>query len=267
MPENERTCRDFDFPVILSGHDHHRIDEIIEGTRLIKPGMDGEYATVLELVWENAAQPGSKPKIRSTFVETAQYEPCPVLKKQTDRAYDVLLPLRNTELAGILLQYEPLTSKNARGSVCTMGRISCSMLKSSLEQTREINETKIDAVILMGGDIRGSEDYPAGAFFSLETLEAEIKSDGVIGVVDIPGQVLAEGIEATHAGDPIPGWMQYDDGIKKEDKRITMVGGRPLDPNRVYRVATKIKDLTNGQSPPLTFQRASRSASSFRILH
>lgn len=50
--------------------------------------------------------------------------------------------------------------------------------------------------------------------------------------------------------------MQYDDGIKEENvdgvKRITFVAGKPLDPNRVYRVATKIKDLTNGQSPPLT---------------
>lgn len=55
---------------------------------------------------------------------------------------------------------------------------------------------------------RGGEDYPQGSFFSLETLEAEIKSDEVIGVVDIPGQVLAEGIEVTYAGDPIPGWMQ-----------------------------------------------------------
>jgi 2',3'-cyclic-nucleotide 2'-phosphodiesterase (5'-nucleotidase family) len=256
VPENHKTCEEFDFPVILSGHDHHRIDEIINGTRLIKPGMDGVYATVLELCWEDSAQAGAKPKIRSTFVETAKWEPCPELKKETDRAYDVLLPLRNTELSGILPAFEPLTSKNARGSVCTMGRLICSMLKASLEQTREPGESKVDAVILMGGNIRGNEDYPPGSFFSLETLEAEIKSDEVIGVVPIPGTVLAEGIEATHAGDPIPGWMQYDDGIKEEEtadgKRVTTVAGKPLDPDRIYRVATKIRDLTNGQSPPLT---------------
>ena len=152
VPENHKTCEEFDFPVILSGHDHHRIDEVVNGTRLIKPGMDGVYATVLELVWSAEAQPGDKPKIRSTFVETAKWDPCPELKKQCDKAYNVLAPLRNTELAGIPPEYEPLTSKNARGSVCTMGRLICSMLKSSLEQTRDPGEKKTDAVILMGGE-------------------------------------------------------------------------------------------------------------------
>jgi len=158
VPENHKTCRDFDFPVILSGHDHHRIDEIVHGTRLIKPGMDGVYATVLELVWSNnegeAATTAQQPRIRSTFVETAKWDPCPELKQQSAKAYDVLAPLRNTELAGIPPEYEPLTSKDARASVCTMGRLICSMLKSSLEQTRDPDEKKTDAVILMGGTSR-----------------------------------------------------------------------------------------------------------------
>ena len=48
-----------------------------------------------------------------------------------------------------------------------------------------------------------------------------------------------------------------DDGIIEEVPEsggkplITTVAGQPLDPKRHYRVATKIKDLTNGQSPPL----------------
>lgn len=105
--------------------------------------------------------------------------------------------------------------------------------------------------------VHSGEDYPSDSFFSLETLEAEIKADEVIGVVPIPGHVLAEGIVVTHAGDPIPGWMQYDDGIQEDmmadgkTSRVTRVAGQPLDPYRIYRVATKISDLTNGQSPPL----------------
>mmetsp|Transcript_29069 Transcript_29069/g.64483 ORF Transcript_29069/g.64483 Transcript_29069/m.64483 type:complete len:745 (+) Transcript_29069:159-2393(+) len=257
VPDDRKTCRNFDFPCILSGHDHHRVDQIVEGTRLIKPGMDGIYATVLEMVWDSTDQAGSKPRIRSTFVETSTYPPCPVLKAQTDAAYDVLLPLRNTELVRVPSRFEPLSSVNARGSVTTMGMFLCTLIKDSLNQTlkSEGEEELIDAVILMGGNIRGGEDYMEGSFFSLEMLEAEIKSDEVIGVVEIPGTVLSAGIEVTHAGDPIPGWMQYDEGIREEQKkhgsiRVTAIGGKPIDPKKIYRVATKISDLGNGQSPP-----------------
>lgn len=252
IPENEKTCKEFDFPLILSGHDHHRVDQTINGTRLIKPGMDGVHAAVVEISWPDDADPEMKvPKIRNAFVEVAKFPQDPDLKKQTDAAYEVLAPLRNTELAMVPPQYFPLSSKNARAECCTMGKLICDMIRSSLEQTREPG-TFVEAVILMGGNIRGGEDYPEGSFFSLEMLEAEIKSDEVIGVVQIPGSVLAAGIESTHQGDPKPGWMQFDEGIvMDENKKVVKVAGSPLDPNRIYRVATKISDLTNGQSPPL----------------
>jgi hypothetical protein len=108
----------------------------------------------------------------------------------------------------------------------------------------------------MGGNIRGNADYPIGSYFSMEALEAEIKSDEVVGVVPMPGWLLAKGVEATHAGDPIPGWMQFDEGVHEEYAEgrpvVTHVAGEPIDHDRIYRVVTKISDLTNGQSPPWT---------------
>ena len=61
VPDDHRTCREFDFPVVLSGHDHHRVDEVIAGTRLLKPGLDAIAATVLQLSWPSAASP-SRPR-------------------------------------------------------------------------------------------------------------------------------------------------------------------------------------------------------------
>lgn len=251
VPDDHITCERFDFPVVLSGHDHHRVDNVVHGTRLLKPGMNGLYATVLELSWPD--HDSSNPDIRAQFVKVDTWEPDEDLEEECERAYDALIPLRNTELSRVPKTFEPLSSNNSRGSVCTMGKYICTLLRSSLNVSRRQRKHMVDAVLLMGGNIRGNAEYPEGSFFSLEALEAEIKSDEVIAVVPMPGWLVAEGIEATHAGDPIPGWMQYDEGVQQDEYgKVTHIGGNPIEPNTIYRVATKIGDLTNGQSPPLT---------------
>ena len=256
VPDDHKTCERFDFPVIMSGHDHHRVDEIVSGTRLLKPGMNAVYATVLEISWDSKDSPSESPKIRSRFVECSDWPADPILEEVNERAYDALIPLRNTELARVPASFEPLSSNDSRGSVCTMGKFICSLLKSSLNVSRRQRRHAVDAVLLMGGNIRGNADYPLGSFFSLEALEAEIKADETIAVVPMPGWLLAEGIAATHAGEPIPGWMQYDLDVIEDTTQqppvVTHVAGEELDPDRIYNVATKVSDLTNGQSPPLT---------------
>jgi hypothetical protein len=256
VPDDHRTCREFDFPVVMSGHDHHRVDEVVEGTRLLKPGMDAIYATVLEMTWPDANAEGKQPEILSTFVKTSDYTPDPVLAEENERAYDALLPLRNTQLAQVPPNFKPLTSANSRGTVCTMGSYVCTLLRASLNSNRKKEEFSIDAVLLMGGNIRGGTDYPEDSFFALETLEAEIKADETIAVILMPGWLLAKGVAETHAGGPIPGWIQFDVGVIEEkiDGRavVTQIRGRPIDPDRFYRIATKISDLTNGQSPSWT---------------
>ena len=255
VPDDHKTCRDFNFPVVLSGHDHHRVDEVVDGTRLLKPGMNAEYATILEISWPEAAS--AKPSTRARFVRCDDWEPNKEAAIANERAYDALAPLRNTELAAIPAAFQPLSSNGSRESVCTMGRFICTILRTSLNVSRRQRAHRVDAVLLMGGNIRGNTDYDEHSFFSLEALEAEIKSDEVLAVVPMPGWLLAAGVESTHAGDPIPGWMQYDEGVREETSSdgkpvVTHVAGQPLDPNRIYRVATKISDLTNGQSPELT---------------
>jgi len=265
VPDDHITCEKFDFPVVLSGHDHHRVDETIQGTRLLKPGMNAVYATMLEISWSNIptmdASGGDDhgkepPTIGAKFVSVEDFPADPVLDEANERAYDALEPLRNTELARVPSKYEPLSSDNSRGSVCTMGTYICSLLKSSMSVTRRQHSYRIDAVLLMGGNIRGNASYDQDSFFSLEMLESEIKENEVVAVVDMPGWLLADGIQATHIGEPTPGWMQYDFGIEEDTTVsppvVTKVNSRDLDREKIYRVATKIGDLTNGQSPPWT---------------
>ena len=49
------------------------------------------------------------------------------------------------------------------------------------------------------------------------------------------------GTTSTHSGPPIPGWMQYDVGVIEKNGHVTHVANTPLEPDRIYRVATKIR--------------------------
>ena len=226
----------------------------MDGTRLLKPGMNGFYATALEISWPDAT--AAKPNIRARFVKCDLWEPDPILQEVNERAYDVLAPMRNTELSRVPPIFEPLSSNRSRETVCTMGKYICSLIKSAMNVVHRQRAHMVDAVVFMGGNIRGNADYEVGSFFSLEMLEAEIIADEVVAVVPMPGWLLAQGIQATHAGDPMPGWMQYDEGIVEDYDQhppvVTHVAHEAIDMDRIYRVATKISDLRNGQSPPWT---------------
>jgi 2',3'-cyclic-nucleotide 2'-phosphodiesterase (5'-nucleotidase family) len=99
VPDDHRTCREFNFPVVLSGHDHHRVDEVVEGTRLLKPGLDGIYATVLTLEWADKEQ--STPTVSAEFVRVPDWPADAQMAEAAERAYDALAPLRSTELAQV----------------------------------------------------------------------------------------------------------------------------------------------------------------------
>jgi len=165
VPDDHKTCRDFDFPVVLSGHDHHRVDEVVEGTRLLKPGMNAVYSTILEISWMN--KEASQPRIRARFVKVDDWEPDPVLQEENERAYDALIPLRKTELARVPSSFEPLSSGNARGEVCTMGKYICSLLRSSMNVSRRQRKHDIDAVSKIGfvGNGRSFVSSPTLRFF------------------------------------------------------------------------------------------------------
>jgi hypothetical protein len=121
---------------------------------------------VLDLSWPTAES--SSPEVTATFVRCAEWAADASLAEETRYAYDVLLPLRNTELARVPEAFQPLTSFGSRGAVCSMGSFICSLLRSSLNTQRRQRGFSIDAVLLMGGNIRGGTEYPQDCFFSLE---------------------------------------------------------------------------------------------------
>merc|ERR1719265_375540 len=88
-PQDERTCKEFDFPLILSGHDHHVVDRTIENTRLLKPGQDGHKAWVVDVVWPSSSW-GKRPVVKAELLTVKDWPADPELQKVSEKAYSVL---------------------------------------------------------------------------------------------------------------------------------------------------------------------------------
>ena len=249
--QDERTCNEFDFPVIMSGHDHHRVDRMVNGTRLLKPGMDAHYAIVMDLIWKSKGSDGT-PEINVETIPVADFAPDTQLVKDVERAYSVLDPLLKTDLTLIPQKYSPLSSRGVREQRSTMATYLCSQIKMALNlgQTRSIRDN-CDCVMIKGGNIRGERDYDQFNF-TLEGLRTEMQEEEGVHIFLVPGYALEGCMKETWYG-PNPGWMQYDDGIDVDtDGKITAIGGFPLNRKTIYRVGS-FQDLhiDYGEQPTL----------------
>ena len=249
--QDERTCNEFDFPVIMSGHDHHRVDRMVNGTRLLKPGMDAHYAIVMDLIWKSKGSDGT-PEINVETIPVADFAPDTQLVKDVERAYSVLDPLLKTDLTLIPQKYSPLSSRGVREQRSTMATYLCSQIKIALNlgQTRSIRDN-CDCVMIKGGNIRGERDYDQFNF-TLEGLRTEMQEEEGVHIYLVPGYALEGCMKETWYG-PNPGWMQYDDAIDVDtDGKITAIGGFPLNRKTIYRVGS-FQDLhiDYGEQPTL----------------
>ncbi|CAE7651836.1 unnamed protein product, partial [Symbiodinium pilosum] len=249
-PQDERTCREFDFPVVLSGHDHHVVDRLVDGTRLLKPGQDGIKAVILDLTWRNAVS-SSRPDIEYRIVNVADWPPDEDLKEVAEEAYRVLDPLKRTQLAQVPQAYRPLSSAQSRGQRVSMGTYLLSRIRDAMNIDMPIGERYVDCALLKGGNVRGGRTYADDEHITLEVLQTELEETKQILVIPVPGSILRVGLRETF-GAPNPGWMQYDDEVElDEDGFVVSIAGEPLDPDRKYKVASIVDFWRKRDAPSI----------------
>lgn len=232
--EDQRTLEEFDFPIVLSGHDHHRVDKEVQGSRLLKPGSDGKCATILDISWE--AADAAKPEISWQMVDVADFEPDQLMSRALLEAYRPLDSIKNTELIPVPDHFRPLSSVNCRGQITTVGLFVCSLVRDSVNS--DPSQHEVDLCMIRGGHFSGEREYPPDSFFSLNDLKT-INTDNVpVEIVQLPGKVIIDGVKSTHNGTITKMFVQYDDGVKEEDGTITHVAGTAIDANKLYWVAT-----------------------------
>jgi len=240
-PQDERTCREFDFPVILSGHDHHRVDRIVNGTRILKPGQDAKAAIIVDIHWPDGEH--GEPVIHAETIEVSDFAPDPALQQRVKKAYSILDSLKYTQLGVITPELRPFSSVGTRERRTTTGTFICSKLRDALNaEVAPGADLHCECCLIRGGNIKGGRDYPDETQFTLEVLRSEMTKPYEIVVVELPGSLLRGGLRETWQR-PYPGWLQHDDRIETDEEGfVAAIGGEPLCDERSYRVGFIFED-------------------------
>lgn len=234
--QDEITCRKFDFPVILSGHDHHIVDRFVDGTRLLKPGSDAHHAIMLDIIWDSDND--TQPRIEVELLRVADFGADLVLADTVKEVYSHLDHLRNTHIVKVPASYRPLSSINSRGCCTSAARFLCSEIRCALNLDCVEESQHCDCVLINGGNFRGERDYKHASHLSLEDLMSEIDQSVEIVVAELPGWLLKNGLRETW-GVVSGAWMQYDDLVEVNSHgEIIAIGGKVLNLQGTYRVGS-----------------------------
>ena len=227
--------------VILTGHSHDLFVQF-DGRHIIaESSFDAHYVTVIDVSIDVKEQDGRRevkwwPQFR--IVDTATVTPNPEVaaavagfERELSREMDV--PLGTTAVE--------LDSRNAtvRTREAAIGNLVADAMR---------DKTQAEVAIMNGGGIRAGKVYAPGTAITRRDLLAELPFNNRIVVLEITGQVLRAALEnglsrvPTAAGrfPQVSGLtIEFDPGRPPGERILSLrIGGQPLDPNKIYRIAT-----------------------------
>ncbi len=236
--------------LVLGGHDHDPISFYEGSTLILKAGHDGQYLGVVQLaVSTKATDKGPATTVTPTewrFTTTAGVTPdvevATLVRKYTDNL--------DTTLAAVIGTTETeLDSRKdvVRTQEASMGNLIADAMREGL---------KADVAITNGGGIRADALHPAGSKITRKDIFAELPFGNVGVLTELKGIDLMAALEhgvskvEEKAGrfPQVSGVTFTYDPKLPSGTRVTeaKVGGKPLDPAAVYRVATNDYMLKGG---------------------
>jgi len=242
--DDDRTfCRAFTghtFPIVCGGHDHEVYDEVIEGSRIIKAGMDATNAAIIDIQWNNNS---NDPTVKAEIVPTKDYDPDPELQRRIDGHQRILHELERARLFCIKdwmnesTDEKVFSTENNRLGPSTGTSALCSMLRMGM---------RAQCAIINAGAVRGNKVYRNQKHFAWSDLKAEIPFSTGMTACFVPGKVLEETIAHSRRGSQHSppkasgGYLHTSRNIKFSDTKsckIESVGGKPFDPDQLYLTA------------------------------
>ncbi len=235
--------------LILTGHDHDLRILYNGKTAMVESGSQAEFVTAIDLQLERVGS-GDRQSVAwfPTFrtLDTAAYAPDPAAAAVTDelqRRLDAELsePIGETVV--------PLDSR--RETVRTMEAAIGNLVADAMRRA-----TNADVAIMNGGGIRGDRTYPAGTLLTRKDILTELPFGNRVVLVELRGVDLLAALEngvsqvEQRAGrfPQVSGASFRFDPRRPPGQRVVevRVNGEPLDPQRLYRVATNDFLLNGG---------------------
>lgn len=237
------------FDVILSGDDHDLALWFDGRSALVESKEEAEYVTAVDLAINVEEKDGRRsvkwwPNFR--IIDTATVAPSAAAEAKT-KQYEEQLSKELDVALGVT--ETPLDSRKAtvRGEEAAIGNLIADAMRAA---------TGADIAITNGGGIRGNKEYPAGATLARRDVLTELPFGNKTVLVELTGaQVLAaleNGVGQVEQGagrfPQVSGLTAKVDLKQPAKSRVVAleIGGKPLDPNATYRVATNDFMLRGG---------------------
>jgi 2',3'-cyclic-nucleotide 2'-phosphodiesterase (5'-nucleotidase family) len=227
--------------VILTGHTHDLFIDFDGRTVAVESSYDAHYVTAIDLNLE-IRQQGNQREIawwpQYRVIDTATVTPDP----EVDAVVAGFERLLNTELdvpLGTTAVELDTRVATMRGTEAAIGNFIADAMRA---------RGHADVAIMNGGGIRAGKVYPAGTPVTRRDVLAELPFGNLLVVLAVKGSDLREAIENGLSRLPaIAGRFPQVSGMRVEydpqrpaGSRVVSieVGGAPLDPGRIYKVAT-----------------------------
>lgn len=220
---------------------------MVHGTRLLKAGADCDKAIVLDISWNDDTT--EDPTIHAKHVTVSEFGKDAAIETVTEEIQSIIKPLMHTQIAEVPSKFSPLSTKDERGffggfeeamkrgTQCTMVQFILSLMRNALN-TNDNSLNDVDACFMKGGNVKCSQDWEPNVPFSLAMLFSLWSPEKQCHIFTIPGHILKGAFLKSYER-PNNGWVHYDDGVLMDQNGfITHVCGKPLELNKLYRIAS-----------------------------
>jgi len=227
--------------VVLGGHDEHLLTFYNGRTVLTESQSQANYVVVTELAVTKTQQ-GGKTSVAWTpnfrVIDSAGVEPDPEIAAVV-KDYEGRLDAELNVPVGV--SETPLDSRRAvvRGGEAAIGNLIADAMRAAVGA---------EVAITNGGGLRADRQYPAGVTLTRRDILSELPFGNKTVLLEIRGDQLKAALEngfsqAREVAGRFPqvsGMVVEADLAQPVGSRVTRVsvGGAPLDPARLYRLAT-----------------------------